>query len=136
MLHEIKIVCVLCVCICVYDSCSVASDSLRPHGLQPVRLLCPGILQVRILQWVVIPFARGSSQLRYQSRVSCIAGRFLFVCFFNHLSHWGIKCTLSEGKKKEILSRDRSYRNKISEIKNHNMTQCDNEKDHGKGHET
>ena len=57
----------------------------------------PGILQARILQWVVIPFARGSSQLRYQSWVSCIAGRFFFC---NHLSHQGIKYTLSEWKKR------------------------------------
>ena len=28
----------LCVCVCV---CSVMSDSLRPHGLSPTRLLCP-----------------------------------------------------------------------------------------------
>ena len=34
-----------------------------------------GILQVRILEWVAIPFSRGSSQPRGQTRVSCIAGR-------------------------------------------------------------
>ena len=36
----------MCVCVCVYIhmyllSCSVTSNSLRPHGLQPSRLLCP-----------------------------------------------------------------------------------------------
>ena len=35
-----------------------------------------GILQVRILEWVAIPFSRGSSQSRDQSQVSHIAGRF------------------------------------------------------------
>ena len=35
-----------------------------------------GLLQARILEWVVIPFSRGSSQPRDQTRVSCIAGRF------------------------------------------------------------
>ena len=35
-------VCVcLCVCVCVCVSHSVVSDSLRPHELQPARLLCP-----------------------------------------------------------------------------------------------
>ena len=34
-----------------------------------------GILQARILEWVAFPF-RGSSQLRDQTQVSCIAGRF------------------------------------------------------------
>ena len=36
-----------------------------------------GILQARILEWVVIPFSRGSSQPRDQTQVSCIAGRLL-----------------------------------------------------------
>ena len=31
-----------------------------------------GILQARILEWVAIPFSRGSSQLRDQTHVSCI----------------------------------------------------------------
>ena len=35
-----------------------------------------GILQPRILEWVAFPFSRGSSQLRDQTQVSCIAGRF------------------------------------------------------------
>ena len=34
-----------------------------------------GILQARILEWVAIPFSRGSSQPRDQTQVSCIAGR-------------------------------------------------------------
>ena len=36
-----------------------------------------GILQGRVLQWVAIPFSRGSSQPRDQTQVSCTAGRFL-----------------------------------------------------------
>ena len=35
-----------------------------------------GILQARILGWVAFPFSRGSSQLRYLTQVSCIAGGF------------------------------------------------------------
>ena len=35
-----------------------------------------GILQARILEWIAIPFSRGSSQPRDQTRVSRIAGRF------------------------------------------------------------
>ena len=41
----------------------------------PGSLVC-GILQARILEWVVIPFSRGSSWLRDRTQVSCIAGRF------------------------------------------------------------
>ena len=33
-----------------------------------------GILQARILEWVAIPFSRGSSQPRYWTWVSCNAG--------------------------------------------------------------
>ena len=41
-LESILIVCVcMCVCVCVCISSSVVSDSLRPHGLQFARLLCP-----------------------------------------------------------------------------------------------
>ena len=31
----------MCVCVCVCLSCSVMSDSLQSHELQPARLLCP-----------------------------------------------------------------------------------------------
>ena len=34
------------------------------------------ILQARILEWVAIPFSRGSSQTRDQTQVSRIARRF------------------------------------------------------------
>ena len=39
----------------------VVSDSLQSHGLQPARLLCPWDFLARILEWVAIPFFRGSS---------------------------------------------------------------------------
>ena len=38
-----------------------------------------GILQARILEWVVIHFSRESSRLRDGTWVSCIAGRFFMV---------------------------------------------------------
>ena len=38
-----------------------------------------GILQARILEWVAIPFSRGSSQPMDQTQVSCLAGRFFTV---------------------------------------------------------
>ena len=40
---------------------SVASDSLRPHGLQPIRLLCPQDSLDKILERVAMPSSRGSS---------------------------------------------------------------------------
>ena len=41
--------------------------------------LSVGILQVRILESVVMPSSRGSSQPRIQTQVSCIAGGFFTV---------------------------------------------------------
>ena len=47
---------------CVY---SVVSDSVRPRGLWPARLLCPGdFLGKNMLEEVVISFSRGSSRPR------------------------------------------------------------------------
>ena len=37
------------------------------------------ILQARILEWVAIPFSRGSSQPRDGAQVSHIAGRFFTI---------------------------------------------------------
>ena len=49
-----------------------------------------GILQARILEWVTIPFSRGSSWSRDQTRISCFIGRFftnwatrvLLICIY------------------------------------------------------
>ena len=38
-----------------------------------------GILQARILEWVAIPFSRGSSQTRDRTQVSSIAGGFFTI---------------------------------------------------------
>ena len=38
-----------------------------------------GISQARILEWVAIPFSRGSSWPRDWNRISCISGRFFII---------------------------------------------------------
>ena len=48
---------------------SVVSDSLRPYG--PYGSSVHEILQARRLEWVAMPSARGSSQLRDQTLISC-----------------------------------------------------------------
>ena len=48
----------------------------------------PGILQARILKWVVISFSRGSSRPRNQTWVSYIAGRFF--------TDWAMRETLQK----------------------------------------
>jgi len=66
---------------------SVVPNSLWPYGLYPARHLCPGILQARILEWVAIPFSRGSSWPRDRTWVFCIAGRLPFEPNLNSI-HW------------------------------------------------
>ena len=55
---------------------SLVSDSLRPHGLySPLGSSVHGILQARILEWVVTPSSRGLAQPRDQTQISCISCR-------------------------------------------------------------
>ena len=46
------------------------------------------ILQAIILEWVIISFSRGSSQLRDQTHVSCIAGRVFTICASREAAIW------------------------------------------------
>jgi len=60
---------------------SVLVTQSYPSLCDPMDYSLPGssvhvIFQARILEWVAIPFSRGSSQLRDQTQVSCIAGGF------------------------------------------------------------
>ena len=43
-----------------------------PIDFSPLGSSVHGILQARILEWVAIPFSRGSSQPRDRTQVSCI----------------------------------------------------------------
>ena len=71
----------------------VVSDSLQPHGL------VHGILQARILEWVALPFSRGSFQSRDRIQVSHIAGGFF--------TNWAIREAQALCKKKhKILGYD------------------------------
>ena len=57
----------------------VAQSYPTPYNLMDCSFSAHGILQVRILEWVAIPFSRAPSWPRDQSRVSCIAGRLFTV---------------------------------------------------------
>ena len=56
-----------CLTFCDSMDCSMPGSSVH------------GVLQARTLEWVAIPFFRGSSQPRDQTLVSCIAGRFFTI---------------------------------------------------------
>ena len=65
-----------CVCVLVAQSRLTLCDP-RDYNLQ-VSSVC-GILQAGILEWVAIPFSRGSFQPRDLTQVSCLASRLLTV---------------------------------------------------------
>ena len=62
----------------------VKASQSYPSLRDPIDSIPPGssvhgILQVRILEWVAVPFSRGFSQPRGQTQVSCIAGGFFTI---------------------------------------------------------
>ena len=61
-------------CVSFTQSCLTLCD---PTDCSPPDSSVCGTFQARILQWVAMPFSRGSSQPRDRTRVSHIAGRFL-----------------------------------------------------------
>ena len=60
-------------------SCSVVSDSVTPQTVPHQGTSVHGILQTRVLEWVAMPFSKGSSQPRDRTQVSCMAGRFFTI---------------------------------------------------------
>ena len=67
--HRMKSVFItqLCATLCDSKDCSPSGYSVH------------GILQARILEWVAIPFSRGSSWLKDWTQVSHTAGRFFII---------------------------------------------------------
>ena len=71
----------LCVCVCVCyhfitQSCSILCD---PMDCGSPGFSVHGILQARIIQWIVIRFCKGSSWLKDWTQMSCTAGRFFTI---------------------------------------------------------
>ena len=67
-------------CVLSHQSCLTVCN---PMVCSPPGPFAHGILQTRILEWVVIPFSRVSSQPRNWTRVSCISRigrRILYHC--------------------------------------------------------
>ena len=52
------------------------ANSMTPWTVALQALLSIGILQARILEWVAMPFSKGSSQPTDRTQVSCIASGF------------------------------------------------------------
>ena len=75
----------LCAVLClVTQSCPTLCD---PMDCSPPGSSVHGILYAKILEWVVMPSSRGSSQLRDRTQVSHIAGEF-FTDWATTEAHW------------------------------------------------
>ena len=66
------------------ESCSVVYDSSQPHELLGE---VHGIPQAWILEWVAVPFFRGSSQRIDRTQVSLIVG-WLFTSWATREAHY------------------------------------------------
>ena len=79
-------------CVCVCSVTKLCLTPLNPMDCSPLGSSMHGISQAKILEWVVISFSRGSSRLRDQTQVSCIAGRFFTFWAtgeaFKNVSRW------------------------------------------------
>ena len=85
-----------CVLIAVYLLAQLCPILCSPMDCSPQGSSVHGILQASLLEWVAIPFYRGSSQPRDRPQVSCIArGPWHFFLFsatappgLSGLGHW------------------------------------------------
>ena len=69
---------VLCQCLGVCWKCSFLSCCDPMDCSLPISSV-HGIFHVRMLEWIAVPFSRGSSRPRDRTQVSCIAGRFFTI---------------------------------------------------------
>ena len=66
----------VCVCVIVTQSCPTLCS---PINCSPPGSFVHGILQARILEWVALPFARGSSQIKDRTWVSHTESTFFTI---------------------------------------------------------
>ena len=78
----------MALCCCVSQPCQTLCD---PIDCSLLGSSAHGILQARTLEWVAIPFSRGSSHCKNWTQVSCIAGRF-FTVWATRKPMWGGGC--------------------------------------------
>ena len=63
-------------CVLVTQACPTLCN---PTDCSPPGFSAHGILQARILEWIAIPFSRGTSQPRDWALVSCLTGKFFTI---------------------------------------------------------
>ena len=81
-----KVLCFMWVKVLVTQSCSTFWN---PMDCSPPGSSVHGVLQTRILEWVAIPFSRGSSRHKDGTHVSHVSGRFFTVWATREALCWG-----------------------------------------------
>ena len=99
--HSLCCVCVcVCVCVLVAQSCLTLCD---PIDCSPPDFSVHGILQTSVLEWIAIPFSRGTSQPRDWTLVSCVSCTLFTI--------WAI------GKSLMLLELKKELHNQKTELK-------------------
>ena len=86
LLHTYNIQLYVCVYTYMTEWLSTCQSCLcNPMDCSPPGASVHGILQASVLEWIAIPFSRGSSQLRDWTWVSCAAGRFFYIYIYMYI---------------------------------------------------
>ena len=78
----------VCVCVCLVSKwlCDLMDFSLPGSSVH-------GILQAKVLGWVIISFSRGSSQPRDRTQVSCVSSTGRWILYqWRHLGSSYVHC--------------------------------------------
>ena len=74
-----------CMCVLVAQLCLTLCD---PTDYSPPGFFVHGILQASILEWIAVPFSRGSSRPRNRTPVSCINQQILYHLSCREVLKW------------------------------------------------
>ena len=94
------------------------SNSLRPHGLKPARVLCPWDFPGKNTGVVAISQSRGSSRPGAQTCISCVScvGRWVFATSATWEAPFNVNLTAKgSGVKDNLVNLKHTYRKGISE---------------------
>ena len=98
--HPIIMGWLLCIWVVGQKWSEVKVAQLCPTLCDSMDYTVHGILQVRILEWVAIPFSRGSCQPRDWTWVSCTAGKFFTIWTIKEAPtvHVKVKMLVAQGR--------------------------------------